>query len=66
LPNAGGLNDQPAGLVTRMAVAENVYDSIKAWRKAPDWSKWSTANPDAWRIVQMVAEMRIEADKYAE
>jgi hypothetical protein len=52
------VNGQPGRLAHRT--------SIKAWRKAPDWSKWSTANPDAWRIVQTVVEMRIEADKYGE
>ena len=60
-----GLEDQAVGLVARMATAQNVYDCIKAWRKSPNWVKWQAENPDAYRVVRAVIEMRTEADKYA-
>lgn len=31
LPEAGGLLDQPAGLIERMAYAENMYNAYKLW-----------------------------------
>lgn len=62
LPCTGGLLDQPAGLVERMTIAINVYNSMKAWqqsaaRNAKDFVK---NNPDTWRIVKMVLDMRAD------
>lgn len=62
LPCSGGLLDQPAGLVERMTIAVNVYNAIREWRQsavnnAKDFVK---NNPDAWRIVKMVLDMRAD------
>jgi len=62
LPCSGGLLDQPAGLVERMTIAVNVYNAMKAWqqsaaRNAKDFVK---NNPDTWRIVKMVLDMRAD------
>ena len=64
LPRAGGLDDQPVGLVARMATAGNVYDAIRSWRKSPNWIKWQADNPGAWDVVQAVIELRKQAEKY--
>ena len=66
LPKAGGLEDQPAGLVSRMAIVENVYDAQKALRGATDFVKFKAKNPDAWRIIEKIIELRKEAARYAE
>ena len=65
LPEPGGLLDQPAGLVERMAVAESVYQAVKAWRSAPEWGRWSVQNPDEWGVVQSVIELR-KAEEHGE
>ena len=58
LPNEGGLRDQPAGVVLRMGIAESVYNAVKAWKAATDWTKWSAQNPDQWGVVQSVIDLR--------
>jgi hypothetical protein len=60
LPHSGGLFDQPAGLVERMTTAINVYNAVKAWRSAAarDAGDFVKNNPDAWRIVKTVMELR--------
>jgi len=64
LPRAGGLDDQPAGLVSRMAIMENVYDAIRAWRRSTNWTVWRAKNPEAWGVVGAVIELRKEAEKH--
>ena len=64
MPKAGGLEDQPAGLVSRMAVAENIYDAQKALRGATDKVQFLAKNPDARRIIDKVIELRKQAAKY--
>jgi len=63
LPKSGGLDNQPAGLVQRMSVLANVYDAVSLWRRESNWARWSQENPAAWRIVQMVIELRKEAEE---
>lgn len=41
-----------------MTVAENVYQAVKAWKGARDWSKWARDNPGAWAVVQEVIRLR--------
>ena len=47
-----------------MAIAENVYDSQKALRGAADFVQFKAKNPDAWRIIATVIELRKEVAKY--
>jgi len=60
LPCSGGLLDQPAGLVDRMTIAINVYDAWKGWlgREPGKDAEFVKANPDAWKIVQHIIELR--------
>lgn len=43
LPDAGGLLDQPAGLIERMNYAENMYNAFRMWKdgRAVDLAKQS-------------------------
>jgi len=58
LPRAGGLDDQPAGLLDRMSAAANVY---RAWRglvQATSKVDWQAAHPDEWGVCQTVMKLR--------
>ena len=65
LPNPGGLLDQPAGMVRRMTVLNNVYEAVKAFRAARNVAEWCDQYPDAWNLVQHVLKLRklLHADK---
>jgi len=56
LPEAGGLLDQPAGLLQRMSVAENVYNAFVALGRVPAGTvaKWVDENPQTWAIIDEV------------
>lgn len=53
LPHAGGIMDQPAGLLDKMAYAQNVYNVIKSYERVTvqGMSQWVTDNPDAWALI---------------
>jgi hypothetical protein len=59
LPNAGGLGDQPAGLIAQMTAARNIYTAWSSYTHALRKSEWIAANPDGWRIVQEVINGRL-------
>lgn len=60
LPEAGGLLDQPYGLLAKMSTALNVYQAYKAEqdRGNTTLTEWSRRNPAAWRIFAKVERMR--------
>jgi hypothetical protein len=60
LPEAGGLRDQRAGEMDRLAVAENVYNALLAWKKCPanQIKRWVATHPEAWRICKLVEKLR--------
>jgi len=60
LPVAGGILDQPAGLVDRMSIALNTYNAMSAWHKrdVKKDGEFVRNYPDTWRIVQAVMELR--------
>jgi hypothetical protein len=58
LPEAGGLRDQPAGLLRRMTAAENVYNVYVALEHSDDYAKFINANPGAARMIEMVNGLR--------
>lgn len=60
LPEGGGLRDQPAGWLDKMAHLWAVYSGIKAYRDAPNAAKWAQAHPDAWEIVASAREQYIK------
>ncbi len=43
--------DQPAGLLSNISVAINVYEAVKAWFKADDWEKFKKENPLSYKVV---------------
>jgi hypothetical protein len=51
LPEAGGLRDQPAGMLSKMAHLSAVYSGIKAYYDAANAASWADANPDLWELV---------------
>ena len=60
LPEAGGLNDQPAGLLERMGASLRVFDAMRAYADCPPGheGEFSKRNPRAWEIVLSVMELR--------
>jgi len=60
LPEVGGLRDQRAGELRRIAAALNVYDAIKSWRGSTDWVRWKQAHPEQWKTVARVIVLREE------
>lgn len=52
LPHAGGLLDQPAGLMARISTAGNVYTHYTAWYLAPSRNEWIAHNPQGWQVVK--------------
>lgn len=59
LPEAGGLRDQPAGLMNRLRYYGHVYKAMKAWNsREPGKEKdFTDRYPEYWRIVQLVLDM---------
>lgn len=53
LPLAGGLLDQPAGLLDRMAIAENAYDTGRSFAaiRPGKGAEWVEANPAGWDLI---------------
>jgi len=58
LPEPGGLRDQPAGLLARLASVENVYDAQTSFNKAVNKAAWGVEHPEQWKVVQAVIELR--------
>jgi hypothetical protein len=58
LPEAGGILDQPAYLLDKMAMAENIHSAFTAYQNAKDPTVWANDNPDAWRIVARIEKER--------
>lgn len=62
LPEAGGLLDQPAGLLNRMTAAYNAWQAFDRYRRR-DVSKhqqWVEANPELWNEILRIRKLRDE------
>jgi hypothetical protein len=57
LPQAGGLLDQPAGLVAKMGYLINVYQATSAYYGASDPTKWADGNSAAFDIYARAREL---------
>lgn len=57
-PDGVSLADQPAGLISKMNVAINVFDSFQSRQAADDHVVWTEKNPRAWKIVAHVERIR--------
>ncbi len=57
---AGGLLDQPAGLMTKLDAIERVKDAYIARkeRKQGKWAEWEKKYPGAMEIVRWVEGLR--------
>ena len=53
LPEAGGLLDQPAGLIRKMSAAQNVYNAVHAFVNIPagKGAEWARQNPGMWKLI---------------
>ena len=60
LPRAGGLDDQPAGLLDRMSASANVYRAWRGLAQASNKVEWQSAHPDEWAVCQTVMKLRRE------
>lgn len=60
LPEAGGLMDQPAGLLKRMRIAMAGFTAWRRWldREAGKEGEFAERYPRDWAIVKDVMEMR--------
>jgi len=60
LPEAGGLLDQPAGLMSRMIKLYNVWFAFKSYkqRNKKKHKEWADANPDLYATILSVRKLR--------
>jgi hypothetical protein len=62
LPRAGGLLDQPAGLMRKIRQVMNVYHAVKLYEqqgtKAGEMATWRSENQEVWQIVSDINELR--------
>lgn len=64
LPEAGGVYDQPAGMVRRMKNALDVYNLWREWKTLDAERKgdWIKAHPGRWSAVNQILEIRNATD----
>jgi hypothetical protein len=64
LPEAGGLRDQPAGLLKRAAYLSDVYSAHRAYRdallsqKGDALGEWETRNDDVMQLLARIRELK--------
>ena len=64
LPEAGGLLDQPAGLLSRAGYVLDVYNAHRSWRNALETlsgdglAQWQEQNPDVMKLLADIREAR--------
>ena len=65
LPRGGGVEGQKAGLLRKLRILANVYNSFTGMLNTKlDQGAWSRANPQMWAIVAHVQRMRVEHGGY--
>jgi len=59
LPEAGGMLDQPVGLMKSVRVALNIESLWKTYKriKPGDMGKWIKNNPDDWKTIKYIEEL---------
>lgn len=60
LPEAGGERDQPAGLLDKLGVLINIYESAQAYNQATDKAKWAEGNERLWEIYAWAYQMELD------
>ena len=65
LPTAGGVLDQPLGLLRKMARMMNIYDAFMEYKKADKtkMAAWKKSNPELWDTVKSVNALRKEVNE---
>jgi hypothetical protein len=59
LPYAGGLLDQPVGLMRRLRVAKNVFETVMGWKETSgDVEAWNKSNPNGIKLISWIAKLR--------
>lgn len=63
MPRAGGIWEQPAGLMEKLRILHNVHDSYYDMvNTSMDQQKWTEAYPGKFSIVARVGRMRSELE----
>lgn len=57
LPEAGGLLDQPAGLIRKMDAAKSAYDTVKGRLRTKNVIAWIDENPARNDYYQEIKEL---------
>ena len=61
LPRGGGIYGQRAGLMRKLRMLTNVYNSFHSMLNTSlNQQKWSESNPQLWSIVASVERMRVD------
>lgn len=62
LPIAGGILDQPAGMMRKIRQVLNVYYAVKLYEqqgnKPGEAAKWRSEHQEVWQIVSDINELR--------
>lgn len=58
LPVAGGILDQPAGLMDKLNAVYNTYSAWAEYMRHPYKATWATDNPRAAHIITETVKMR--------
>ena len=58
LPQAGGVLDQPAGLLERMRQADAVYTAWRLWLASDQSAAWRNDHKETWTIVRQIEALK--------
>jgi hypothetical protein len=58
LPEPGGLRDQIAGEMERMAAAQNAYDAVRGSLASGDHARWAAVNPGLDKLLGWILTER--------
>jgi hypothetical protein len=64
LPEAGGLLDQPAGMIAKMGYLINVYQSTGDYFGASDPTKWADSNNAAFEIYARARQLETTLNEH--
>ena len=62
LPQAGGVLDQPAGLLARMRAVANVYHAFRNYlregKRPGSEAEWKKSHRDEWDLIRYINDLR--------
>lgn len=64
-PYGNGFMNWDAGLVPKVAIADNLYSAYSGYLNAPSGTrgKWTESNKDSWNLITRVKKIRRELIK---